>query len=211
MGSWGLGGGVFLQGASARAATGRRDLSFAVYREGDPIGEHRVQLERDGPLLRVVIDVRLEVKFAFIPFYRYLHTNREIWDGGRLRSLESRTDDNGVQHQISARSDDGRLVVEGTEGRLVLPAETVTTTYWDEATVRRGEWLDTQSGRLARSTVTPHQPELVRTGGGAVEARRYVLAGDLDCELWYDEQGWASLRFVAPDGSTIDYRREYPT
>jgi hypothetical protein len=46
----------------------------------------------------------------------------------------------------------------------------------------------------------------VVTRSGALRARHYLYAGDLNGEIWFDDQGrWVKLRFRADDGSIIDY------
>jgi hypothetical protein len=183
-------------------------LRFEARRDGEPIGHHRVSFTQQADRLIVDIEINLMVTFAFIPVFRYRHHNREIWTGGRLMALDSRTNDDGMMHRVSARADGGNLLVEGTGGRLTLPGDTLPTSYWNEATVARQAWLNTQDGRLVRSTVEALPPEPILAAGRNVEARRYRLAGDIDCELWYHAGRWSKLRFAAPDGSTIDYLLE---
>ena len=88
--------------APARAA--RADDStqeFAVDRNGSPIGHHTLRFSRDGERLSVDIDILLEVKLAFITLYRYRHTNRELWEAGRL--LELRQPDRRQRHRAPGR------------------------------------------------------------------------------------------------------------
>ena len=96
---------TLLAGALAMPATGlarpaRPPTSwgqeFAVSRDGAPIGQHRLRFSQDGPRTTAEIDIELQVKLAFITVYRYRHVNRELWEGGRLLSFASRTDDNGT-------------------------------------------------------------------------------------------------------------------
>lgn len=180
-------------------------LNFVVYRDGSEIGGHEVRFAQRGERLQVDIEIRFDVTFAFIPLYRYRHRNREIWQGDRLVALEARTDDDGTEHWVRAEMRGDRMVVTSSTGRLDLPRDTASTSYWNEATLRDGAWLDTQSGQLVRSRVEVHPPEQVRTSGQDVMAKRYVLTGDIDCELWYHQGRWVKLRFQASDGSTIDY------
>ena len=104
-----------------------------------------------------------------------------------------------------ARAEGDRLIVQSSTGRLELPGDTGSTSYWNEAKLKDGAWLDTQSGRLVRSRVSAHAPEPIRAAGRVVMAKRYVLEGDVDCELWYHEGRWVGLGFQLSDGSTISY------
>jgi Family of unknown function (DUF6134) len=201
---------AFLPQPAPAVVPASRQLDFRARRNGADIGWHRLRFAEQDDRLVVDIEIELEVRFLLFPVYSYRHTNREVWGGDRLLALESRTDDNGTRHRVAARAEGERLLVDGTAGRLELPPDTLPTSYWHEATVERGEWLDTQSGRLVRSTVIAQGPEPIRARGREVRAERYALSGDLECELWYHDGSWAKLRFAATDGSTIDYLLEPP-
>jgi hypothetical protein len=201
---------AFLLQPTSAAVPASAQLDVRARRNGADIGWHRLRFSEQEDRLLVEIEIELAVRFMFIPVYRYQHTNREVWHGDRLLTLESRTDDNGTQHSVSARSEGDRLLVDSTAGRFELPPDTLPTSYWHEATVQRGEWLDTQSGRLVRSSVTRQGLDPIRAHGRDVRAERYTLSGDLECDLWYFDASWAKLRFVASDGSTIDYLLEAP-
>jgi hypothetical protein len=187
-----------------------QSLVFAAYRNGSPLGHHRIDFtEADGRLV-VDIEIVFDVKLVVIPVYRYRHSNREVWEDGRLIALDSATDDNGEAYLVKAVRAGDRLLVDGKEGRLDLPGDTPTTSYWNEAGIGRGAWIDTQSGRLARSTVTPSPPEPVLVAGRQLLARRYDLEGDISCSLWYAAGRWVGLLFVGEDGSEITYAVEDP-
>ncbi len=190
------------------AASSRAPIAFKAYRNDAPLGFHRIDFTREGRRLKVDIEIAFDVSFAIIPLYRYRHRNREVWENGRLLKLESETDDDGETFTVSADRDGDHILVDATTGRLELPGDTVTTSYWNEAAVTRGEWLDTQSGRLVRSTVTRKPPEPVKILGQSVEATPYELAGDITCTLWYRDGRWVGLRFIGEDGSVIDYLLE---
>lgn len=180
-------------------------LAFRAYRDGDEIGEHRLAFTADGARLQVAIDIRFDVRFAFLTVYSYRHQSRETWQSGRLVALDAITDDNGEQSTVRARAGGEQLVVEVGGGRQSLPAHILPTSYWHESTIEREQWLDTQSGRIVRSSVTRLGTGQIEAGGQSVGATHYRLRGDLNCELWYRDRQWTKLRFNASDGSTIDY------
>jgi hypothetical protein len=48
--------------------------------------------------------------------------------------------------------------------------------------------------------------EIIPTENGLIKAKRYTYSGDLNNEVWYDNEGrWVKMRFKASDGSIIDY------
>ncbi len=191
-----------------RGTLGSEPLDFTAYRNGDRLGFHRIDFAEEGKRLIVDIEIVFEVKFAFIPLYGYRHRNREIWEGGRLVSMSTETDDNGTDYKVEVTRNGDRLVVDGVDGRLDLPGDTLTTSYWNEAAMTKGAWLDTQRGQLVRSEVTKKPMETVRVKGNDVEATPYDLAGDITCSLWYRDGRWVKLRFLGEDGSEIDYTLE---
>ncbi len=178
---------------------------FTAYRNGSRLGFHRIDYSKDEDRLVADIEIAFDVKLAFIPVYRYRHRNREVWQAGQLISLETETDDNGEDHKVSAVRKEGRILVDGSEGRLDLPGDSQTTSYWNEASIERGQWIDTQSGKLVRSAVIKRPPEQVLVEGQNLEATRYDLDGDITCSLWYADGRWVRLLFVTEDGSEIVY------
>jgi hypothetical protein len=119
--------------------------------------------------------------------------------------LDSKTDDDGVRAWVSVRADGDRLLVNGSAGRNEVPRETLPTSYWHQDTVTQGEWLDTHKGLLVRSRVEAMPAEPILAAGRTVQAERYRLTGAIACDLWYHQGRWSKHRFVASDGSTIEY------
>lgn len=196
-------GGALAWPLPSRAAPA--DLYFEARRNGDPIGHHRVRFTEDDDRLIVDIEIGLTVTFAFIPVYRYRHQNREVWAGDRLIRLDSKTDDDGVRSWVSARADGDSLLVDSSAGSSAMPRETFPTSYWHEDTVSQEAWLDTQAGRLVRAKVEAMPAEPILAAGRTVQAKRYRLDGAISCDLWYHDGRWSKLRFVASEGSTIEY------
>lgn len=185
------------------------EVVFRADRNGREIGWHRLGFKTEGERLLVEVEIRFDVTFAFLTFYSYHHRSRETWQGPRLVKLDTTTDDDGEQFAVQAEALGDRLVVKTAAGEVLdLPGSTLPTSYWHERTVETSQWLDTQSGRLMRSTVERLGREPVETAKGPLPATRYRLEGDLSCELWYADQRWCKLRFRASDGSTIDYTLE---
>lgn len=191
-------------GAWAGAQDG---LLFEVAREGRPIGHHRVLFSGAAGRLSTSIAIDLEVRLAFVRLYSYRHRNQELWDGARFVEFASETDDNGERHQVRAVADADGILVDGTGGRQVVSLEHLPTTWWSRRLTQSGRWIDTQSGRILRASVTEVGRERLIAAGAEVEADRLRLAGDLALDIWYAEERWVGLEFRSPvDGSQISYR-----
>lgn len=185
----------------------RESYDFQVLRDGTPIGHHRVTVRREGARSEVAVDIELRVKAAgFLTLYRYIHQSREIWEGDRLVSLQSTTDNDGRQEYLNAQVVADGLQVDGSRYRGVLPADTMPTSYWRPDFVRRATIMDSQNGRPLDLTIRPQQSELASAARDDVPAQRYDLSGDVELSLWYGRDGrWVKTAFKARDGSRIEY------
>ncbi len=193
--------------AQADMSASQKSYDFQVLREGSPIGHHRVVVRSEGIRSEVNIDIELRVKAAgFLTLYRYLHQSREVWEGDRLISLHSTTDNDGRQEYLNAEAGPDGLRVEGSRYRGTLPADAMPTSYWRPDFVRRGTIMDSQNGRPLDLVIRPQQSELASAARDEVPAQRYDLSGEVELTLWYGRDGrWVKTAFKARDGSQIEY------
>ncbi|AVM76037.1 DUF6134 family protein [Magnetospirillum gryphiswaldense] len=185
---------LFLALALAPPAWASQDVSFTVLRDGTPIGHHRVQVQRQGEDTTVTVSIALDVSFGFVPLYSYRHHSNEVWRGDRLIALDSRTDDDGEAMAVTVRTTADGLMVDGPDGRRLLPPDTVPTSYWNPALVADRPLLDSQYGRLL---------DIDRQ---KLALGRWRLAGELNLDIDYDAGGrWSGLWF-RHKGSNFAYQ-----
>jgi hypothetical protein len=189
----------------------KEDIAFEVFRDGEPLGHHRVAFRREAEDLHVEIDIQLEVKLAFVTVFRYRHTNHEVWRDGHLVAIETKTDDDGERYWLSGRATEAGIVVEGSGGSFVAPADVMPTSYWNAEMVTKNRLLDTQRGRLIDVEIVPVGAEIVLVAGQPVDAQRYTVTGDLELDLWYATDGeWAKISFEARGAEVVYARAEGP-
>jgi len=199
-------------GRSAQAALPvpqSRELAFRIMRHGSQIGSHALQFHCNGDALQVDIAVDVRVSLGPIPLVRYSHRNQESWVADRLVGLDSHTDRNGKILRMSACATSAGLRVEGSgTAPYIAPPNALASTYWYK-NVLRGPIIGTQDGMLVRPAISQPEPQPIHLASGAeMPAKRYVLTGDLDVELWYDvSDTWVGMRFSVDDGSVISYER----
>ncbi len=197
--------------AAARAAPppppGDR-LGFDILRKGSPLGHHVLTFATAGNRLTVKVEVSLLYKLLGITLFHYSHHCTEVWDGGEVVALDSRTDDNGMPRQLTARRGAGGLVVEATgTPRYTAPANALPATHWNQHELD-GPWINTENGKLLRPHVAPAGTETIPAAGGrSLNARRFDLSGEVQMVMWYDRIGWAGLSFDR-GGATIRYERQ---
>ena len=183
-----------------------RRMPFSVRRGDDFIGNHVVTFSQSGNRVEVLVTAAFEVKVAFVTAWRYEHQNREVWEDGRLISVDSTTNDDGTDLSVTARATATGLDVQGREGRFTAPADTLSTSWWNAGVVGRNQVLDTQNGIMRSYSVSPGSWESVTAGGRPVQARPYVLSGDFNLTIWFSDQDqWVKMRFDAR-GEQVDYR-----
>jgi len=186
----------------------RARLSFDVFRDGSRIGSHSISFLRESPeSMSVEIDINLEVKFGPFTVFDFSHRNTTEWKNGHLWRMQSVTNDNGDYHEVNAKNTGELLQVSGSGidtysiGPNILP-----TTYWMASTVMQSELINSQTGERIDIKVREVGREDISAPGGLVPAKRYKMTGDLEIDLWYDDNGiLAGLAFRAR-GSDVTYR-----
>lgn len=195
--------------AHAAAVPAGGELDFTVLRDGEEIGTHvmRFDVGSDGSV-DVDIETDIEVSMMFVTVYRFEHEGHEHWENGRLFSLNSRTDDDGEDHDLVVTADASSIRVADNGQSAERQAGLLPASLWNDGIVAapKTTLLNTLDGSAMDVTVTRVGDEEVEGVTGPVTATHYVLAGDLSRELWYDPQGvLVKVRFSAEDGSNIEY------
>ena len=182
-------------------------LDFTVLRNGDPVGSHSLRFNQDGESLRVTIDTNVVVKMAMIPVYRFEHHGVEVWTAGKLAALNSKTNDDGVHHDLSVKSNGGGMEVAGDGKARHDQTEELPASLWNQRTVQQKTLLNTLDGNAMTIHVTDLGEDGVMAAGRRVHAHHFAMSGDLARDLWYDDEGTlVQVKFKAKDGSDILYQ-----
>jgi hypothetical protein len=193
--------------AQASGAAKRR-IAFDVWRNGQAIGAHTVDIEGDGGEVRVRTNVDLLVKFGPIPVFRYTFQSHETWRNGTFATLESRTQTNGRGDQVHAVSGASGVTIQTGRGQShTAPADALPLSHWNPRALRN-PLFNPQTGALLKERIAHQEGETLRLPDGrAVQTTKVTLVGDTEIIDWYDESGaWVALRGRLKDGSFLDYR-----
>jgi hypothetical protein len=146
-----------------------------------------------------------------VPLFKRSGSYREVWRGDRLIAFDARTEDNGEVYEVRARAGRDRTVIQGRRGRIEAPPTVVSNHPWNHEVVDRTLLFDTQRGRLQKVQVTRLGTETITVGGRTVVAQKYLVTGDLERELWYDEAGnWLQSRLEHNGDKVTLTRRSVP-
>jgi hypothetical protein len=195
-------------GASHACTHPPERVEYVIHHEtyGD-VGSHVITFSCQGDDLVVETRIEGEVTVLAIPIFKRAASYREVWREGRLLAFDSHFVENGEVYEVSARADGDHTVINGRRGRIEAPAAIVSNHFWNHEVLDRTLLFDAQRGRLQRVQVTPAGTETITVAGRAVAARKYVVSGDLERELWYDEAGnWLRSR-LEHDGAKITMTR----
>jgi len=210
--SAGLAGAVSpaLPAVTAALATVARpsDVRFAVMRGRSKIGVHTVAFRDrpDGLAVHTVID--LAVKVVFITVFRYQHECQDVWVSGQLRSLRSRTIEDGKRYAVEATAEPGGIRVVGPGGPLVVGARLLTSnSLWNPLLVDQQRLIDAQHGGEIGLVVHRRGTEsLVLAGRERVVTDRFqILTPHFGGLLWYDATGRWVKGSLEIRGEWIDY------
>lgn len=182
--------------------------TFVINHEtyGD-IGTHVLTFHCEGDRLVVETEVDVKVKILFVTAYQRTARLHEVWQDDRLIAYEARTEDGGDLYETRARIEGDRMIVDGVEQGVAMPLDTVSTHPWNIAAVDRPFIFGQRDGKLRRVQVKEAGWETLAIGDDTVDARKYIVSGDLERELYYGADGtWLQWRLVR-DGKTVTITR----
>ena len=189
-------------GAAPNVPTG--SYIYTLSRNGDIVGQQRIDLVRDDGKLTVVSDTQLDVKFLGFNLYGFRQHVEEVWQDGALLSLISDSDDDGTPKKVTMARQGERLVGDYNGRARDVSARLITSTFWNVDAVQQKVILDCFKGKERDVTVEDRGETTVKLPSGEVKARHYVVDGELARELWYDADGiLVSGQMVAKDGSIV--------
>lgn len=196
---------LFTAPALARAPDGLT-LEYQIIRNRSEIGRHKVRFAHDGDNLVVETEVRIEVNLAFITLFRYALDGVETWRHGRLVELRTTADDDGDQYAVHAVADGNVIVVDAGGDTWTAPATAMPSSLWHPDLARGPLLIGVEQGERMVVVAEDMGRETILARGGEVSATHPAVSGELERELWYDDDGiLVHLRLVARDGSNIDY------
>lgn len=188
-----------LTGAAVAQSQPNGTRVYGIHHEnqGD-IGTHIVSFSRNGKDLTVEVTNQIEVKVLFMTLYEFTADRQEIWRDGRMISYRSRTDDDGTDFTVTAAAEDGQLVIQNSDGQVEAPNGTFPSHPWNQKIVEQPLIMDAKSGELLNVSFKPAGEETIEAVGGSVRAKKFLMSGDMERELWYRPDGtWLKMRFIS--------------
>ena len=193
---------------SAGSSLAEEPMVFDVLRDGDKIGEHRLDFERQDSTLKVSVETDLAVKFAFLTLFRYEHKRVERWRGGELESLAGMTNDDGQEYEVSFVRKQGHYsrTINGAEEEINGPV--AIDSLWSKDLLTGGKLFSAANDKVYRVRSNLLGLETIEVNGGPVEAEHYKLSGEVDRDLWYGPSGeLLRVEYQSDEGESFVFLR----
>ncbi|MBS8275074.1 hypothetical protein DYI21_15895 [Thalassospira tepidiphila] len=199
--------GLAIHYAAPSLASGSEVLNFRVLKDGEPIGYETVEITPTATGQTVTVKTLTNVQVLFLKFH-YDHQRTEQWQGGKLVSVETTTNDDGTHYtwQASYDADCYMLSGKGVGKRDACDAAWPLTL-----------WQENVTGKTNLYSVINAEPYVVRTDkvgkepvlieAGETPATRYTMSGDVERDLWYGTDGKLLKTSFKRKGYDIDFIR----
>ena len=151
-------------------------LAFDIVRNGEAIGTHTYRFDRSGGRTEVRIKTDINFRLFFIPVYRFEHESKEVWQDGRLDSLESNTNENGTPVKLQVHRDEDSLMVYGEDGNLHVDREIIPASLWNRLVLDRSP--DSDHDFRQREEIRSRVCRRDRIGGPRSESHDPALSAD---------------------------------
>jgi hypothetical protein len=181
-------------------------MRFAITRNGEQIGTYAIEINRNGPEISVAVVTDLEVKVMFFTAYRLQHAENERWVNGKLVALNSKSDNNGTRHAVSATAKGTALELTVDGKATMIDPNVMLENFWNPQLLKRPAMLNTQDGQVTPVSVSDGGEEDLTINAQVVRAHHYTVNSKFSQDVWYDAQSrLVQAKFLGSDGSVIMY------
>lgn len=206
---WLVGGAALLAsgfGSLPATAAATQEYDYTVRRGGSVIGSFHFAVSDDGARREVKTEMNILVKLLIFPIYRATHQRTEVWQDGRLQSLEGTAVYNAKHYQMRLAFEGGRYALTTNGATATLTAPVVTFVPW--LTPITGEaTMVTEKGKSHALTLSRAGSETIRVGGREYVAERYRMAGEKARDLWFDAEGILLQASYEASGELLEVQR----
>ena len=178
------------------------NLAFKVFLNDREVGSHTYRLQQQGESLLVSSTMNLDFTILRVKKIKYRHQADEVWQGGCLVSLTSRTEKQGRNTTVDALTNASGLTVVHSEGTAIIEGCAKGFAYWNPALLEANFLLNAESGEYVPVDISAtHSSEDNIT-------HMLIDSPQVDVHLQYDAAGhWLSLESELQFGGLIRYQR----
>ena len=182
-------------------STYAEEWNFDAVLNDKVIGQHTFIYENE----KTISNANFKFEYLFMDFI-YQHKSTETWQEGCLKTISSKTDDDGDLYEVSGHIGTDRFLVTTNNKTTELPSCVMTFAYGNPKILEQKKLMNSQSGeyldvdiQFIREENHIVKGEDILTDLWRIEAN--IDDGDLLIHLWYDKNmNWVSLKSQTPIG-----------
>ena len=182
-------------------STYAEEWNFDAVLNDKVIGQHTFIYENE----KTISNANFKFEYLFMDFI-YQHKSTETWQEGCLKTISSKTDDDGDLYEVSGHIGTDRFLVTTNNKTSELPSCVMTFAYGNPKILEQKKLMNSQSGeyldvdiQFIREENHIVKGEDILTDLWRIEAN--IDDGDLLIHLWYDKNmNWVSLKSQTPIG-----------
>ena len=165
------------------------------------IGQHTFIYEDE----KTVSDANFKFEYLFMDFI-YQHKSSETWQGNCLKTISSRTDDDGDMYDVSGYMEANQFMVITNNKTVELPLCIMTFAYGNPKILDQKKLMNAQNGEYLDVDIQFLREENHMVKGKDILTDLWQIEakgddGDLLVYLWYDKNmNWVSLKSQTPIG-----------
>ncbi len=184
------------------------NIIFNVFRDDALVGKHQITFTKLGEgRFRVNARLKLQVNFLSFPVYKLQYKSNAIWHRGKLKSLNSTTNDDGEIFTINVIKKNNRLIVVTKNKEFQTDVDILPTNHWNPEVLTKNNLINTLTGELSSVQITKLGKEKIDIRDKSIFATKYQYSGSINTFVWYSDRGnWVKMKFKGNDNSNIEYK-----
>jgi hypothetical protein len=185
-------------------STYAEEWNFDAVLNDKVIGQHTFIYENE----KTISNANFKFEYLFMDFI-YQHKSTETWQEGCLKTISSKTDDDGDLYEVSGHIGTDRFLVTTNNKTTELPSCVMTFAYGNPKILDQKKLMNSQNGEYLDVDIQFIRKENHIVRGKEIltdlwEIRAKSNDGDLLVHLWFDKNmNWVSLKSPTPIGDML--------
>ena len=165
------------------------------------IGQHTFIYENE----KTISNANFKFEYLFMDFI-YQHRSTETWQGDCLKTISSKTDDDGDLYEVSGHIGTDQFLVTTNNKATELPSCVMTFAYGNPKILDQKKLMNSQNGEYLDVDIQFLRQENHMVKGKDILTDLWQIEAkgaeeDLLVHLWYDENmNWVGLKSPTPIG-----------
>ena len=182
-------------------STYAEEWNFDAVLNDKVIGQHTFIYEDE----KTISNANFKFEYLFMDFI-YQHRSTETWQGDCLKTILSKTDDDGDLYEVTGHIGTDRFLVTTINKTTELPSCVMTFAYGNPKILDQKKLMNSQNGEYLDVDIQFLRQENHMVKGKEILTDLWQIKaksddGDLLVQLWYDKNmNWVSLKSQTPIG-----------